>query len=114
MEEKLSFTVEKFEEQNQRFMQCGRELAEAHEYIETLEAQHEEQKEENRIKKIQLTALKAENLGEKGGDNISQRTGIMSQATKFTENNDDQMTVASRGQHQEKITIEFLQKQNEA
>lgn len=37
----------------------------------------------------------------------------MSQATKFTEN-DDQQTVASRGQHHEKITIEFLQKQNEA
>ena len=31
LEEKLSFTVEKFEEQNQRFMQCGRELADAHE-----------------------------------------------------------------------------------
>jgi hypothetical protein len=59
-------------------MQCGKELAEAHEYIENLESQHEEQKEENRIKKIQLTALKAENLGEKGGDNMSQRTGIMS------------------------------------
>ena len=37
LEEKLSFTVEKFEEQNQRFMQCGRELAEAQELIEKLE-----------------------------------------------------------------------------
>jgi peptidoglycan hydrolase CwlO-like protein len=37
LEEKLTFTVEKFEEQNQRFMQCGKELAEAQELIETLE-----------------------------------------------------------------------------
>ena len=29
LEDKLSFTVDKFEEQNQRFMECGRELAES-------------------------------------------------------------------------------------
>lgn len=29
LEEKLNFTVEKFEEQNSRFMECGKELAEA-------------------------------------------------------------------------------------
>ena len=29
LEDKLSFTVDKFEEQNQRFMECGKELAES-------------------------------------------------------------------------------------
>jgi|TARA_B110000285_G_C15033169_1_gene567820 hypothetical protein len=28
LEEKLNFTVDKFEEQNTRFMECGKELAE--------------------------------------------------------------------------------------
>jgi len=37
LEEKLTFTVEKFEEQNLRFMQCGKELGEAHEQIDQLE-----------------------------------------------------------------------------
>ena len=35
--EKLTFTVEKFEEQNQRFMQCGKELAEAQELLDSHE-----------------------------------------------------------------------------
>ena len=37
LEEKLTFTVEKFEEQNQRFMQCGKELAESQELLEKYE-----------------------------------------------------------------------------
>ena len=37
LEEKLSFTVEKFEEQNSMFMQCGKDLSDAQEYIEKLE-----------------------------------------------------------------------------
>ena len=68
LEEKLTFTVEKFEEQNQRFMQCGKELAEAQELLEKYENQADEQREETRILKIQLAALKAENIGEKAGD----------------------------------------------
>lgn len=38
LEEKLAFTVDKFEEQNKRFLECGRDLAE-------LQDQFEEQKE---------------------------------------------------------------------
>ena len=64
LEEKLSFTVEKFEEQNQRFMQCGKELSEAQELIEKLEQQLEETSEQKRILQIQNQALKSENLGE--------------------------------------------------
>ena len=29
LEEKLTFTVDKFEEQNKRLLECGKELAEA-------------------------------------------------------------------------------------
>lgn len=54
LEEKLTFTVEKFEEQNQRFMQCGKELAEAQELLERYENQAEETNEELRVLKIQL------------------------------------------------------------
>jgi 3'-phosphoadenosine 5'-phosphosulfate sulfotransferase (PAPS reductase)/FAD synthetase len=49
LEEKLSFTVEKFEEQNQRFMQCGKELSEAQELIEKLESSLDETNELKRM-----------------------------------------------------------------
>ena len=52
LEEKLTFTVEKFEEQNLRFMQCGKELAEAQELLEQFENQEEDTKEEIRVLKI--------------------------------------------------------------
>ena len=52
LEEKLTFTVEKFEEQNQRFMQCGKELAQAQELLEKYEIQADDLKEENRVLKI--------------------------------------------------------------
>ena len=78
LEEKLTFTVEKFEEQNQRFMQCGKELAESQELLEKYENQADEQREETRVLKIQLAALKAENIGEKPGDSMSHKTGLMS------------------------------------
>lgn len=79
LEEKLTFTVEKFEEQNQRFMQCGKELAEAQELIEKLEIQADESKEEMRALKIQLNVLKCENVGEKAApDTVSLKTTGMS------------------------------------
>jgi len=37
LEDKLSFTVDKFEEQNQRFMECGKELAESQDRCAQLE-----------------------------------------------------------------------------
>ena len=52
LEEKLTFTVEKFEEQNQRFMQCGKELAESQELLEKYEIQADEQMEVTRVLKI--------------------------------------------------------------
>jgi len=42
IENKLNFTVKKFEEQNKRFQECGKELAEAYVTIEN---------QENEIKK---------------------------------------------------------------
>lgn len=78
--------MEKFEEQNLRFMQCGKELGEAHEQIDKLEAQIEELTEEKRILIARLKVLQCENIGEKASpsglkgahDNMSQKTGIMS------------------------------------
>ena len=46
-------------------MQCGRELAEAQEQLEKYEIRLEDLIEENRVVKIQLATLKAENIGEK-------------------------------------------------
>ena len=37
LEDKLSFTVEKFEEQNMRFMECGKELADTQDRCAKLE-----------------------------------------------------------------------------
>lgn len=106
------------------FMQCGRDLSDAQEYIGKLELQQEEKDDEKRIYQIQLAAIKAENLGETvkgsnhlkaGFDGISHKTGIMSIATKVSEggyNNDDLSMRSS--QAQEKIAIDFLRQQNES
>lgn len=46
LEEKLNFTVDKFEEQNTRFMECGKELAECQQLLEKYEVNIEELVEE--------------------------------------------------------------------
>ena len=54
LEEKLNFTVEKFEEQNSRFMECGKELAEAQQLLEKYEVNIEELIEEKKNVEIKL------------------------------------------------------------
>ena len=53
----MTFTVEKFEEQNLRFMQCGKELGEAHEQIDNMESQIDELTEEKRVLIARLKVL---------------------------------------------------------
>ena len=94
-------------------------MAEAQDLLDKQDVQIEESAEEKRILSIKLNALQAENLGATAAeaakdvksDNLSQKTGIMSQATKFTENED----IASNANfnflaQQEKVTIDFLRK----
>ena len=52
-------------------MQCGKELAEAHERVDGLHDKNEGLLEENRILRLHLEALKAQNLGEKVTDKDS-------------------------------------------
>ena len=63
LEEKLNFTVEKFEEQNQRFMQCGRELAEAFETIDKQESQLDTQNNQIGVMQVEINTFKSVNLG---------------------------------------------------
>ena len=72
-------------------MQCGKELGEAHQHIEQLESQVTELGEDKRVLITQLKALQSDNIGDlkNNNDNISSKTGVMSQATKITDNDPD-------------------------
>ena len=56
-----------------------------------------------------MAALKMENVGEKAGDTLSLKTGLMSQATKITEN-DEMLSSLAGQQPADRVAIEFLQK----
>lgn len=55
LEEKLNFTVEKFEEQNQKFLQCGRDLVDAHSLIELQALELAEAHKEIKVLKEELS-----------------------------------------------------------
>ena len=58
LEHRLNYTVNKFEEQNLRFQQCGRQLAEAYEAMEKHEQTIAMQNEEMRIMQEEMKELK--------------------------------------------------------
>lgn len=99
LEEKLTFTVDKFEEQNKRFLECGKELAEAQEKLEKQELQIQESIESNRILQAQLNALKESNMGPGTNENL----GMIPE-----ENAADQGINSNKGKSKEQITIDFL------
>lgn len=59
LQSKLDFTVQKFEEQNKKFQECGQELAEAYETIEQQEQIIIKLKQDVKIMTDEITELKA-------------------------------------------------------